>query len=283
MNNSKPKYAVPMPKQDDVISRNSMKLYSYLVCIARLAAYPEHTRMFQQRNLCLSRIKAQTGITDKTVKRYLYDLEMHGLVRYKGKYHFEWFNEADFDNPKDYSKAIYENSSQIFRLRNKEEKNGVYLIPRPDPFTPIPDETLRKLNNVFEVTELETKLYILCVTYKDECCYKKKACKPLSFQSIRDTLGFKKDTKTDASIRKALFFLKGVGLIDFTNGYYYNGKGAKIPCFRLEEVYYYIDCKEENFKQIEKEKGGDEIVKRIRKVSQENEKLKEDFEFFVEE
>lgn len=30
----------------------------------------------------------------------------------------------------------------IWKKRNKEEKNGVYYIKRPTPWTPIPEETL---------------------------------------------------------------------------------------------------------------------------------------------
>ena len=37
----------PMPKKEEDIANNSMKLYSYLMCIAGLAAYPDNTRMFR--------------------------------------------------------------------------------------------------------------------------------------------------------------------------------------------------------------------------------------------
>jgi hypothetical protein len=37
----------PMPKKENEIVDNPMKLYSYLVCISGLAIYPDNTRMFR--------------------------------------------------------------------------------------------------------------------------------------------------------------------------------------------------------------------------------------------
>jgi hypothetical protein len=36
-----------MPASEIEIAKSSMKLYSYLVCIAGLANYPDNTRMFR--------------------------------------------------------------------------------------------------------------------------------------------------------------------------------------------------------------------------------------------
>lgn len=38
--------AAPMPRREEDI-RNSMKLYTYLICISGLATYPDNTRMFR--------------------------------------------------------------------------------------------------------------------------------------------------------------------------------------------------------------------------------------------
>lgn len=46
----------PMPKKEETIANNPMRLYSYLVCISGLASYPDNTRMFRQKNLMLTQI-----------------------------------------------------------------------------------------------------------------------------------------------------------------------------------------------------------------------------------
>jgi hypothetical protein len=37
------------------------------------------------------------------------------------------------------------NAKEIWKLRNKE-KSSAYIIPRPNPWTPVPEMTLEKLN-----------------------------------------------------------------------------------------------------------------------------------------
>lgn len=54
MTRQNPKAAAPMPKAQEDIKNNSMKLFSYLMCISGLADYPENTRMFRQKNLILT-------------------------------------------------------------------------------------------------------------------------------------------------------------------------------------------------------------------------------------
>jgi len=47
MHQEKLKTYAPMPKKEREIASNPMKLYTYLVCISGLAAYPDNTRIFQ--------------------------------------------------------------------------------------------------------------------------------------------------------------------------------------------------------------------------------------------
>lgn len=266
MQRRKIKTGAPMPKKENDIANNPMKLYSYLVCIAGLADYPENTRMFRQKNLVLTKIKNAIGITDKTIKKYFYQLEKQGLIKYQGKYQFDYLFQNDYDSIKDYSLAIYKHTAEIWKLRSKEEKNGVYLIPRPNPYTPVPEDTLEKLNRDFSITELEMKIYLLCCSYRDTCAYKGFNYQPITFEQIRDVFNLVQESETNNNIRRALYLFKGLGLIDFIEGSYANSKGAKIPCFKLIEVNYYINYSIESFSSSISDSLLKEVSDRIKLV-----------------
>ena len=93
------------------------------------------------------------------------------------------------------------------------------------------------------------KLYILCCHYRDFCVEYKKKYKALTYEHIRDCFNITDDSRNNAQIRKALYFLKGIGLIDFKEGEYLNTKGARIPSFKLTDVSYYVDFNFEDFKR----------------------------------
>lgn len=181
MTKQKIKQAAPMPKKEDDIKNNSMKLYSYLVCLSGLADYPENTRMFRQKNLILSQIKNSTGITDKTVKLYLYYLEEHGLIRYCGENKFNFLNANEYNTSTEYRLAAIKYASEVWKSR-KKEPNSVYHIPRPIPYTPVPEITLQRLNNDFKITELELSIYLFLCKYRDECVINSKNFKAITYE-----------------------------------------------------------------------------------------------------
>lgn len=266
----------PMPKKEEDIVKNSMKLYSYLVCIAGLAAYPEHTRMFRQKDLMFTKIKKATGITNDTIKLYLYYLEENKMIEYRGNYRFNFVPSIDEKGNKlpvvEYRNARMEEAKRVYELRYKKEKDGVYLIPRPTPFIPIPEQTLEKLNNFFECSELELKLYLFCCSYHNDCEWKNSSYKYISFEMIRDGMKVKDSSSTaNHQIRCALCFLKAIGLIDFSEGAAINRKNARIPSFKLKNVRYYIDYKIEDFVEDEgmSKEEFNEILKRISKEDKE--------------
>ena len=84
-----------MVKEEDDIQKNSMKLYSYLLCIAGKDLYSDG-RIFQQKNLVLTEIQRCTGLQPKTTKLYLYELEMNRLIIFKGEEQFHQIHEEDF-------------------------------------------------------------------------------------------------------------------------------------------------------------------------------------------
>ena len=264
-----------MPKTESDLTKNSMKLYTYLVCIAGLADYPDNTRMFRQKNLVLTQIYTATGITDKTVKVYMTFLEYNGKISYKilkgdkeklrlDTTLFYLYDEAsrvadgkvvgedEEGNKKIWTKAelrkaIEKYSAALWKER-KKEKDNIYFIPRPDQWTPIPEITLEKLNEFFGATEMELKLYYLCCGYRDLCFARGETTKSITFEKIRDAFGLSKQNANDVKIRRSLLFLKSLGLIDYVETYSYNSKFAKIPIFMIKEVNYYIfyEVQEEN-------------------------------------
>lgn len=268
MHEEKLRTYAPMPKEERKIANNPMKLYTYLVCISGLATYPDNTRIFQQKNLVLSQIESVTGITPKTTKLYLYYLERDGLIKYGGEHHFNLSIDLDYNlNNKSekaqYRKVVEKHAAEVWKVRNKEEKKVYYYIPRPNPFTKIPEETIQSLNEKFSATELELKLYYLCCSYRDICCYEGYDYKSITFESIRDVFKLSKNTYNDSIIRRALVFLEGLNLIEYYETSYPNRKGAQIPCFHLTDVNYYINYKEIKEREDKEDILDDELVNEV--------------------
>ena len=67
MEKSKLKTYAAMVKDEEDTRKNSMKLYSYLLCIAGKELNGTG-RLFQQKNLVLTEIKRCTGLDPKTIK-----------------------------------------------------------------------------------------------------------------------------------------------------------------------------------------------------------------------
>lgn len=269
--------AAPMPKREDKIS-NPMKFYTYLVCLSGLATYPENTRMFRQNNLSLVNIKKSIGLSDRTAKRYLYILEKEGMIVYRGNIknlteqeEEEICKKIGLDS-NDYNadNRVYQEKvgAAIWKKRNKEEKTGVYHIPRPDPWTPVPEETIQALNEVIDCSELEMKIYLLCCGLRDQCCYEGKAYKNITFQSIREIFDIKHNgSDINRTIRRALLLLKSIGLIDFKETLVINEKNGKVPCFKLIKVGYYINYEVEiSQEEIENDVDLKEIYDKISKI-----------------
>lgn len=247
MQKENPKASAPMPKNEEKVIKNSMKLYSYLVCLSGLATYPENTRMFRQKNLILTKIKEMIGLDPETTKLYLFYLEQNNLIEYRGDYHFDLtIMPQEYNSTKEYRAAACSNAKAVWKERNKKEKEGVYYISRPNPYTPVPEITLQRLNEDFSATELELKLYLICCAYRDNCVKMNQKYKLMRLQDFRDVLGKTLTNRNDNEIKKALIFLRGIGLIDFVEKKGVNSKGAMVVAFKITDVNYYITC---NFNQ----------------------------------
>ena len=208
--------------------------------------------MFRHKDLVFNHIKEAIGITNDTVKLYLYLLEQDGKIIYKGEYLSNPILNEDSLKPVARRAAKLKEAKRVWALRTKFEKNGVYHIPRPDPFTPVPEETLQQLNEILDCSELELKLYYTCCRYQDEVNYRKLQYKPISYELIKDTFEIK-HTGSDINrcIHRSLCHLKVIGLIDFEEYFIANRRGKKIPCFKLKNVWKYIDYKIKEVKDSE--------------------------------
>jgi hypothetical protein len=99
----------------------------------------------------------------------MFYLEKRGLIEYKGEHKFSSaIAKRGFENSKDYRIAAMKNAKEVWALRNKE-KSSAYIIPRPNPWTPVPEVTLEKLNKDFEISEMELKIYLICCSIRDLC------------------------------------------------------------------------------------------------------------------
>jgi hypothetical protein len=230
--------------------------------------------MFRHKNLVLASIKKSIGITDKTAKLYLYNLEQRGLISYQGEIKeqnlslseiaeiekkIEGLGGATRKRKKDEFMGAL-----LWKKRNKEEKDGVYYIPRPDIWTPIPESTLQRLNEDFECSELELKLYLLCCGYRDKCVYEGKQFKNLTFETIKNNFEIKATgERPNRIIRRALLFLKSLGLIDYSERLINNRKGIPVPCFKLLEVNYYITYEIQEVNEEIEDQDLIEILKRV--------------------
>lgn len=251
------------------IRDNSMKLYSYLLCIAGKERYG-NDRIFQHKNLILTQIQRYTGLSPKTIKLYLYELELNGLIEFCGVNSGGWmiYERRFIDENGHLDKKAFrkEKEMKAFELWRERKKDDYYKIPRPDKYTPIPEITLEKLNSIFEFDEIELKTYITFCIYRDiQAAQHYGKSKQITYEAMREILGLKDNSSAvNKKIKKTLYLLKGVGLIDFETGYFMNTHNQKIECFILNEVYYYVDYKENEWEEnSENEDVLDEIKERL--------------------
>ena len=228
---------ISMPADFNLIASNSMKLFSYLSLISKPIPSPENIRMFQHKNLVLSSIQKATGITDKTVKLYLYHLEKEGLIQYKGggrsssnekqTSHIH-LQQGATESYQDFVVRLRTESFRVWKERNKKEKEGIYHIPQFSPCLLIPEAILKKLQ---PASELDLKLYMVC------CCYQlEQDNQRLTLEQFRKILGCTQNTVNNNAIRQSFCSLQEKDLFEFKEQQYTNSRGTKIPCFKIKGI-----------------------------------------------
>ena len=268
----------PMPKREQQLKDNPMKLYTYLVCLSGLAAYPDNTRIFRQKNLVFTKIESAIHITRETVKLYLYQLELNGLIEYGGDHKFKPFSldDAIKESKEPIDKETLSKKGEkellmkyIRKVWNKrtEEKDAYYYIPRPNPYTPLPEETLVYLNEVLKCSELELKLLLLCRGIKEDYDYRGLPTKAWTYEMYRDALNIKGTSSIqNHDILKGLLLMKALGLLDFETGYGINAKGGQIPLYRITATNAYVNIDIDKKMTVENNETWTEICQRIQSI-----------------
>lgn len=257
-------------KQD--ISKNSQKLFNYLVCFAGNPPNMQK-RIFQQKNINVALIGRTIGLSPNSIKKYWYELEKNNKIIY-----------GNNNKIPEQEKELLE---KLIKEKKEEEKaKGIenYELTEDDRFEiwkklwaqrrkipceyyevkagygarNIPKETLIFLNEELQISEQDMKLYQFLLTYREIGLTKMYKSFDFSMMDLRSFLGKKKERKTHISIYKSLLLLKSYGLIDFKEEYQLNSKNIRIKHYILTDVKFYVkseilNCKEEERQYINKD------------------------------
>lgn len=250
---------------EENIREKSLKLYTYLVCHSSLRNKPDqfgdNVRIFQQRDIVLSRIKKILKLDERTIKKYWAELESQKLiVYYPNSWRQQYIKDKVFDLP----------FNEQWKLRNKH-KECYYEIPikQGQLFRKIPKETLIRLNEDYQVDELVLKVYITLINYQEDCIVKGYNSKKFTYQDLRDILGYKEAWSSNRVLEGALTTLSGFGLIDLETGEFVNSYGFKIPVFILKQANFYFDFKIMDFEPAPENVIEEEQIKDIKNENKE--------------
>lgn len=258
------------------ISKNSQKLFNYLVC---LAGNPPNMqkRVFQHKNINLSLISRTIGISVNSIKKYWYELEENGKIIYgddntlpKEEYILKQDLIKEITKQKTGSEETCDFISQnltdeenfeIWKELWKKRKSRpceYYEVRAGHNARNIPKETLKFLNEELQVSEQDMKLYQFLLTYREIGITKMYKTFDFSMMDLRTFLKKKKEKKNHISIYKSLLLLQKYGLINFVEQYQLNSKNAKIKHYILTDVSFYVrpeilNCQEEERRYIQQD------------------------------
>lgn len=215
---------LPIVSEDEKIQKNSMRLYTYLVCLSRFAG-KNSPRRFDQKDFNLNQIKRNLNMGYDTIKKYWRILEETKLVKYNGSapdLNLDW--DANFMNRKKYKLGFYELSKESSKYR---------IIPR---------ETLDKIRTKFLVDENELKLYLFLANLQEQALYMGYNECPFTIKEARDLMGLKKEAKTNKKLYLNLVWLMKLNLVKCRVEKKKNGNfNEEITYFVIEKVNYYTD------------------------------------------
>ena len=149
-------------------------------------------------------------------------------------------------------------------MMRKKFPEGYYHIDKPEKFRKIPKETVTKILNEYLVSELELKIYLLLGNIQ-EYYYNKDEVQSIqiTYKDLIVLLGMKNEKINRISIRKALVWLKEIGLIIFDYGKKKAGNfNFEIECINLLQVNFYINTPldDSNYELLSQE-DKEEIIK----------------------
>ena len=240
------------------VKKKSLKVYSYLTCIAHLRnaanKFGDNVRIFQQRDIVLSKMEKEIGMDRRTIKKAWAELEEAELIRFCPK---DWKEDGalSFDNK--------------WKIRNKH-KDTYYEIPRPPLFRKIPKETLLELNEIHKVSELTMKIYITLANYQEDCIINGLSYKRFTYKDIQTILGYAQESAFNRKVEAAINQLAGLGLLSYSLGNYTDTNGHIIPVYILNSVNFYTNYKNKEFKTGDINVIQKEQIERIKEENKEN-------------
>lgn len=225
------KGSLPIVSKEEKVRDNCMKLYTYLVTLSipdfsNRASRERGRRQFQQKDFTLNKIHTILGMDAKTIKKYWQQLELDGLVKYVGG--------AKVDRNLTWEKNF---------MARKKYPEGYYHIDRPEKFRKIPKDTVTKILQEYLVSELELKIYLMLGNVQ-EYYYNKGGVQniQITYKDLIVLLGMKNEKQNRVAIKKALVWLKEIGLIVFEQDKRKAGNfNFEVECINLIQVNFYID------------------------------------------
>ena len=263
-------------KQED-IKEKSLKLYMYLVSHANLRNEPnkfgDNVRIFQQRDIVLTKVKKILNMDERTIKKYWEQLEKDNLIKFCPR---GWREDKYIEKVNNKGEIYYEEVSfnDRWKIRNKH-KETYYEIPilNNQLFRKIPKQTIIQLNEEYCVKELVLKVYMTLVNYQEDCIVNGYSYKKFTYLDLRDMLGYAQENSINKKLEGALNELSGLNLINIEKGEFTNEYGLKIPVFVLNQVNFYIDFDIMNFETANENVVSKEQIDRVKKETEKDEKL----------
>lgn len=257
------------------LSKNSQKLFNYLLC---LAGNPPNMqkRVFQHKNINISEIYRTIGISTNSIKKYWFELELHGKIIYgdnnqrpeeeekllkkllNGRHEFEVSEKELFEIWKKLWTARKQRPCEYYEVRAGAHSRN------------IPKETIKILNEELNFSEQDIKLYQFLLTYREIGIKKMYKTFYFSMMDLRNFLKKKREKKTHISIYKSLLLLQKFGLIDFEEKYLLNQKNARIRHFALTNVSFYVKKEYRNCEDEERQYINQNIQNEIDEIIKEN-------------
>lgn len=260
------------------ISKNSQKLFNYLVC---LAGNPPNMqkRVFQHKNINVSLISRTIGISTNSIKKYWHELEFNNKIIYgnncetpteeielKKQLAEQFFKKKIINLTEEEDFEIWK---KLWTARKKRPCE-YYEVRAGHGSRNIPKETLKFLNEEVQISEQDMKLYQFLLTYREIGISKMYKKFDFSMMDLRTFLGKKKEVKNHISIYKSLLLLQKYGLIDFKEEYQLNSKNLKIKHYILTNVGFYVNSEILNCEEEERRYIQQDIYKEIEEYIKDN-------------
>lgn len=240
------------------IRSKSLKIYTYLVCHANLRNQPneygDNVRIFQQRDINMSKMCETLKMDHRTVKSYWHELEREMLIRF-----------CPHGWKEDYNTSFNER----WKVRNKH-KETYYEIPQPPLFRKIPKETLVGLVEERQVKELTLKIYMTLINYQEDCNVNGMSYKRFTYKDLQDMLGYASETAFDRKAEYSINELESLGLLDYSLGKFKNTYGVEIPVYIVNSVNFYINYKNKGFNTPAENTVSASQIERIKEENKEN-------------